>query len=226
MSRKAGPDYCGYERQKLDDLLKIAGITKNVERARSDLVITLSLARSANASQQEAQNQPPPDLLEELEKSITKTRKLLARAKTYSYAKIIGIGFQVHGLETDVVKAVSFGILGEHKEFPTIPADRTVVMIDIENLLHAWHVEKIQRRKPGRQRKRDKHAITAHALKFFEKYSPKKPSTASGNPFAEFAKEFYKVVTGAESGGLDRQIRALLSASPSSPRRRSKPRSP
>jgi len=211
MSRKAGQVYRDYERE-IDDLLKIAGITKNVERARSDLVIMLSSAHSANASQQEAQNQPPPDLLEKLEKSITETRRLLARAKTYGYMKVIGNGsLQVHGLETNIVKAASIGILGKHKEFPTIPDDRTHVIIDIENLLHAWHdsVEKIQRRKPGRQKEQDKLAIAVHALEFFKRYSPKKPSTNSNNPVFQFAKKFYRAVTKAKSGGLDRQIRAL-----------------
>jgi len=208
MSRKDGPAYRGHERE-LDDLLEIAGITRNVERARSDLVITLWSARSANASEQEAQNRPPPDLLEKLERSITKTRRLLARAKKHSFTK--DIGFQVHRLETDVVKAVSFGTLGKHKEFPTIPDDRTVVMIDIENLLHAWHdsVEKTQRKKRGRPSEQDKTAIVQHALEFFGKHSLKKPSTDPSNPFTGFAEEFYKAVT-KKPGGLDRQIRKVL----------------
>src|SRR5260370_670364 len=74
--------------RQIDDLLDVAGVTKNAT-TRSDLVIALSYARSAYVSEQQAQKQPTPALLRQLQTSILRTRALLARLKKYRTQKTL-----------------------------------------------------------------------------------------------------------------------------------------
>jgi hypothetical protein len=194
--------------RQIDDLLDVAGMTKNAT-TRSDLVIALSYARSAYVSEQQAQKQPTPALLRQLQTSILRTRALLARLKKYSYTE--NIGWEVHPLETGIVKAIPFQSLGNIRQPAMIP-DTTVIGIDMQKLLLAWHdnVKSLPARMRGQPARRAEEAVVSYAAAFFCRHSARKPSNDVKNPFRAFAQGFCETVTGTEPRNLDWQIRQEL----------------
>jgi hypothetical protein len=194
--------------RQIDDLLNVASMTKNAT-TRSDLVIALSYARSAYVSEQQAQKQPTPALLRRLQTSILRTRALLAKLKKYSYTE--NIGWEVHPLETGIVKAIPFQSLVNPEQAPMIP-DATVIGIDMQKLLLAWHgnVRRLPRRKRGQPERRAEGTVVFYAAEFFCRHSARQPSNDAKNLFPAFAERFYETVTGTESPNLDWQIRQEL----------------
>jgi hypothetical protein len=176
--------------RQIDDLLDVAGVTKNA-RTRCDLLIAFSYARSAYASVQQAQKRPSPELLDQLQTSILKTRRLVERLEKDAYTS--DIGWEVHRLETGVVKAISFAVLGKHRESQTVP-DTTFVAINMQNLLRAWHdkVTKVPRRKRGQPVRQAEEAIVFYAAEFFRRHSARKPSNDVKIHFALLPGDFVK----------------------------------
>jgi hypothetical protein len=186
MPRKKGPAYRRNERQ-IDDLLEIGGIAKT-PTARSDLEIALWVARSASAIEKNAQDRPSPRLLDQLERSIVRTRMLLAEVKGHASSTVNVLRTRAGA---DVVKAAVVRDLGKHGELPTIPEDSIVVEIDIQNLLDAWHnnIKRIPRRKRSNPGKPEKDAIVYYADQFFRSHSP-----VSSAKFIQFAERFFDAV--------------------------------
>jgi hypothetical protein len=194
--------------RRIDNLLEVAGVTKNAA-TQCDLVIALACGRSAYASEQQAHKQPTPELVHQLQTSILKTRALLERLKKYPYAG--NIGWEVHPLETGIVKALAFQSLRNLGQAPLIP-ETTVIGIDMQKLLLAWHdnIKRLPRRKRGQPDRRAEGAIVFYAAEFFCRHSARKPSNDVKNPFRAFARRFCGAVTGTEPGNLDWQIRQEL----------------
>jgi len=212
MGVSAEPSVDGWpSASQIDDLLDVAGVGKNAT-TQCDLAIALSYARSAYMSEQPTQKRPTPELLHQLQKSILKTRALLARLKKYSHTE--NISWEVHPLDTGIVKAMpfqSFQSLANLGQAPIIP-DATVIGIDMQKLLLAWHdnVRRLPRRKRGQPVRQAEGEIVFYAAEFFCRHSARKPSNDAKNPFPAFAEIFYETVTGTESPNLDWQIRLEL----------------
>jgi hypothetical protein len=205
----AEPSVDGWpDARQLDELLDEARVRKDA-RTRNDLHIALLYARSSNISEQEAQEYPPRELLDQLQKSILKTRLLLQRLEGLAYTR--NIGWEIHSLESEVVKGLSLLVPGKHSEPPKMP-DRMIIGINMQNLLRAWQdsVKKIPRRKRGKPERRGELAIVFYALEFFCRHSARKPSNDPKNPFPVFAERFYETITGTEPRNLDWQIRQVL----------------
>jgi hypothetical protein len=190
--------------RQIDDLLEEAGVTKNAI-TQSDLTIALWCARSAYACEEQAQKQPTSEPLRQLQTNIRRTRASLAKLKKYSE-----ITWELHRLETEIVKAIPFQSLGNLGQAPMIP-DTTVIGIDMGKLLLAWHdkVKRLPRRKRGQPR-RAEGAIVFYAAEFFCRHSDRKPSNDVKNPFRAFARRFCEIVTETEPRNLDWQIRQEL----------------
>jgi len=196
------------DERQIDDLLDVACVKKNA-KTRCDLIIAISYAQSANASEQQAQKRPTTEFLDQLQTSIRKTQMLLQKLEGHADAS--DIGWEVHSLESEVVKALSYQVLGNRSE-PSILPDTTLIGINMQKLLRVWHdrVEKIPRRKRGQPRKQAEDAIVFYAFEFFCRHSTRKPSHDEENPFRAFAERFYETITGACPHNLDWQIRQAL----------------
>src|SRR5262249_13867245 len=104
----------------LNELLDAAGVQKGI-KTKSDLLIALTYAQNAMASEHEV----PAKLLKDLARSVENTSSCLKKAQKYS----ISIGQQMHKDGAGVVAVMSIPELGKHAAFPAISADNIFAVI-------------------------------------------------------------------------------------------------
>jgi hypothetical protein len=156
---------------------------------------------------------PSSKQIEQLEKSIEKTRVLLRRIRNYDDWR--NIGFVMQQVGRSVVATAAQGlplnptISDQELIFPHF--DGKAVGINVEPLLRATLLQ-ARRRRRGPRGHLDKEAVVFYAEQYFRRHSPKKPSRDAKNPFHEFVERFYEVVTKTRPAGLDRQMRKVFAA--------------
>jgi hypothetical protein len=211
----------------INDLLKIAGVES--PEARCALEMSIQIAQADNHLARKSQEgRAPPELFEQLEKSIKKTIALLGRLEKYPHSR--DIGFEIHPVGGGIVDAATIREMilqgrdlvvsrrpwTEHNDPRRLAVSGMVASVSVRNLLLAFQatVRKSRKRKRGQPKKDDKMGVAFYAAGFFCLHSPHQPSSDFRNPFRDFAEQFYKAVTGIEvkSGSLDWQIREVLKA--------------
>jgi len=207
----------------LDGLLDDAKARKG-NATRNALLAALSCAQ--NDYRQLTKKLPPAKLVASLEKSIAKTRELLAVLTKYGIPTeierhVCKIGAGVVDVlplpfetpKTFTLEEVQDELL-KQMVFQCGPPFEGTAGVRMQNLLSAWHdsVKRAPRKKREGQKKEDKTAIVERAVQFFRQHSTTKPSTDPDNPIHLFVARFCERVTGSSFGDLDYQIRKVLKA--------------
>jgi len=179
------------EREQLQHLLQVAGISPSNNNAAAWLRQTLEGARS---SYKVAKERPIAadynTLLEDIEKSAKELIDRIERLRRYSASWLA------------FWRSTPFGPVDLER------VELREVLSTLENIASAADAAKDRRH--GRRRKTGKKNAVDLAFAFFVRFSPHQPSGTPTGAFARFAREFYSAATGSEpdqDGGLDRQIR-------------------
>jgi hypothetical protein len=97
-------------------------------------------------------------------------------------------------------------------------------LIRMQKLLTIWHsnIEKLPTAAPNAPDDDVTYEIARYAIKFFLKYSTRRPSRYAGNPVQAFAIDYYTALTGVERESLDWQIRGVLAEIRGLPRKKAR----
>ena len=205
----------------LERLLKCAGIA-NLPNNQAHLDNSLKqawLSRNRPST-------PPSDLLDDFDRSIRNTQRLLRQLAQFSRSRDIAFHLCPVGEGTISVETLREMKTGKPVELPRqppplatsrieiFPADGMVAAINVSRLLdRVRRKAKWLKRRRGRQPENVKANIVACAADFCRRHSNLQLTTYPNGNFANFCKEFYSVVTGETDLGLDAlqaQIRAEL----------------
>jgi len=192
----------------LDELLRIADAPNNA-RSHSKLDLLIQVARS-QAKHSKESSQTPAALLNQLDKSISKTVLLLSKLEGYPrWQDVCG---RIYTSGDGVAVAVSPKELFEGKltlprnppsnkrRWPVLGSDGKTIMVNVRAALD--DIQDEVRRAPEAKRKRgqpekwDGSVCVDYAIHFFELFSPHKVSTHPNGRFAKFCEAFYGAVTG------------------------------
>jgi hypothetical protein len=216
------PDFAPH----LEELLEKAGLT-NTPDARSTLDSNLQSAWGEYQFERESERgRAPPELFNQLESSVKKTRGLLRRLERFHRLRDIGVDICAVGEGTvDIASAREF-ILEKDLVLPRnppglrsgpeqVPPGGTLAMISRKRMLDRLlrDIARFKRkRKQGHQRELDKAVIVAYAASFFRQFSTAETTTYFNGSFAKFCKKFYEVVTGEAltKNGLEKAIKYEL----------------
>jgi len=195
----------------LDELLRIADAPNNA-RTRSKLDVSIQVARSQAENSKEG-SRTPAGLLNQLDKSITKTVHLLRRLERYPKSRDV-CGRQYTSGD-GIAVAVSPKELFEGKltlsrnppprkrgwrDIPELRPDGKAIMVNVRAALDDVQKEVKRAAETGRTRgqpeKWDKSVCVDYAINFFETFSPHKITNYPSGRFAKFCEAFYSAVTG------------------------------
>jgi hypothetical protein len=210
----------------LDELLRIADAPNNA-RTRSKLDLTIQVARGSAEYSKEG-SQTPAALLNQLDKSITKTVRLLRKLE--GYPKWRDVCGRMYTSGDGIAVAVSPKELFEGKltlprnppprkrglSAPKLGVDGKAIMVNVRAVLDDVQEEVRRaaeaRRKRGQPEKWENSACVDYAMHFFELFSPHKLSAHPNGRFAKFCEAFYGAVTGTipETESLAWYIRARI----------------
>jgi hypothetical protein len=195
-----------FPEQCINELLKI--VDDKSPQSRRDLVNALQLARSSYDDEPERgfRQRPSSKRIDQLERTIKKTRALLLDIRKYAECHNIGFAMLDRGVvaaATQVLPQIP-GVSDQELGFPP-------VVINIEPLLRTTLLQaRRRRRSPGGPENLSKEAVVFYAERYFRQHSARKPSTDPKNPFHEFKERFYETVTKIKPDSLDRQTRKVL----------------
>jgi hypothetical protein len=194
----------------LDELLRIADAPSNA-RTRSQLDLSIQVARSQAEDSKET-SRTPAALLNQLDKSITKTVCLLRKLE--GYPKWRDICGRQYTSGDGIAVAVSPKELFEGKltlprnppprkrgwlAVPELGPDGKAIMVNVRAALDDVQKEVRRaaepRRKRGQPEKWDKSVCIDYAINFFETFSRHKISAHPNGRFAKFCEAFYGAVT-------------------------------
>ena len=194
MSTSAGP--APRTKYRTEELLKLAGVPSSDEKATAWLSAAIEGARPLRKiAKERLAGADHNDLMAGIEATAKKLTERIKRLRRYPPS------WRAFWLSS------VFGPL--HLDRGIDQAENHQVMSALETIVRAAGAA----REPtgsGRRREVGKHNIVNLAVGFFVRFSPRKLSGSPTGPFAEFAREFYRVATGFEpedDGDLDRQIR-------------------
>jgi hypothetical protein len=182
----------------IGDLLRLARVPPSNKKAAAWLKDAIASARS---SYEVAERRPLPAnhnaLLADIEKSAQDLRQRIHRLRQHP---------------------VSWHAFWHARAFGPVRADRHEIP-EVASILA--RVEKAAAASKdfsrGRRREAGKQHVVDRAFGFFVRFSPLEPSGTATGAFAQFARDFYSTVTGAdpeEHRGLDRQIRQTVKRLP------------
>jgi hypothetical protein len=215
-----------YPEQCIDELLELAGADAGPE-SRTDLLNALQLAQMAWEDEEATPPQRPPSRqVDQFERSIETTLKLLRGIREYEAGRNVGFVTQPVGrgvIEVATMQEIMRGRelqLPQHSSIsdgelilPTVGMGEMVAKANVEPLLRATLLfTRRTRRGRGGRKKLGKESVVLYAEDYFRKHSPKEPSTDPANPFHTFLERFYEVVTKTKPSGFDRQMRKIFRA--------------
>ena len=194
----------------LDELLRIADVPSNA-RTRFKLDLSIQWTRGQAEDSKES-SQTPAALLNQLDKSITKTVRLLRKLEGYPKWRDVCAAMYTSG--DGLAVAVSPKELFEGKltlprnpsprkrglSAPELGPDGKAIMVNVRATLDDIQDE-IRRaaeskRKRGQPEKWDSSMCVDYAINFFALFSPHKISAHPNGRFAKFCEAFYGAVTG------------------------------
>jgi len=194
----------------LDELLRIAD-APNDARTRSMLDLSIQWARG-QAEYAKESSQTPAALLNQLDKSITKTVRLLRKLEGYPrWRDVCG---RQYTSGDGIAVAVSPKELFEGKltlprnppprepgwPVPKLGPDGKAIMLNVRAVLDDIRDEVRRaaeaKRKRGQPEKWDNSVCVDYAINFFELFSPRKISAHPNGRFAKFCEALYGAVTG------------------------------
>jgi hypothetical protein len=194
----------------LDELLKIADAPSNAH-TRSGLDLIIQWARGQTESSIES-TQTPAALLKQVDKSITKTVRLLRKLERYPKWREVWCRQYISGY--GIAVAVSPKELFEGKlrlprtpppikrglPWPELGPDGKAIMVNVRAVLDGVQDE-VRRaaeamRKRGQPEKWQKSVCIDYATHFFELFSTHKITNHPNGRFAQFCEAFYGAVTG------------------------------
>jgi len=195
----------------LDELLRIAVVPNNT-RTRRTLDLSIQWARGQAEDSKES-SQTPAELLKQLNKSMTKTVRLLRKLEGYPKWRDVCAGMYISG--DGIAVAVSPKELFEGKltlprnapprkrgwrNVPELGLNGKAIMVNVRAALDDIQDEVRRaaetKRKRGQPEKWDNSVCVDYAINFFELFSPHKISTHPNGRFAKFCEAFYGAVTG------------------------------
>jgi hypothetical protein len=192
----------------LDELLKIADAPSNA-RTRSQLDLMIEIARGQIEFSIE-NSQTPAALLKQLDKSITKTGRLLRKLEGYPKWRDVCARQYTSGY--GIAVAVSPKELFERKlrlprnpppikrglPWPELGPDGKAIMVNVRAVLDDVQdeVRREATRKQGQPEKWQKSVCIDYAVHCFELFSSRKITTHPNGRFAKFCEAFYGAVTG------------------------------
>src|SRR6516165_9246303 len=197
--------------EALDELLYFAQ-AKRSSATRNALLAALWCARIDY--DRLTKKLPPVELVRSLEKSIAKTRKLLAKLTEYGIPTEIERHVCKIGAGVVNVLPLPFEAPKTFKVFQSTPPFEGTAVVVIQNLLRNWQdtIKMTPRKKREGQRKEYKTSIVEHAMQFFCQQSALKPNADLENPIYGFVDQFYRLVTGTEpDSSFQHQVKAVLS---------------